>query len=37
MATQQQTVDVLVVGTGASGMSAAVTAAHQGLDRKSVV
>ncbi len=29
---QQTTVDVLVVGTGASGMSAAVTAAHHGLE-----
>jgi succinate dehydrogenase/fumarate reductase flavoprotein subunit len=32
MAQQQITVDVLVAGTGASGMSAAVTAASQGLD-----
>lgn len=31
MATHQHEYDVLVVGTGASGMSAAVTAAHQGL------
>ena len=31
MATHQHEFDVLVVGTGASGMSAAVTAAHQGL------
>jgi succinate dehydrogenase/fumarate reductase flavoprotein subunit len=29
--TQQHQYDVLVVGTGASGMAAAVTAAHQGL------
>ena len=29
---QEITVDVLVAGTGASGMSAAVTAAHHGLD-----
>ena len=29
---EEITVDVLVVGTGASGMSAAVTAAHHGLD-----
>jgi succinate dehydrogenase/fumarate reductase flavoprotein subunit len=32
MAGDEIAVDVLVVGTGASGMSAAVTAAHQGLD-----
>ncbi|NDZ18079.1 3-oxosteroid 1-dehydrogenase [Variovorax sp. WS11] len=31
MGTQETEYDVLVVGTGASGMSAAVTAAHQGL------
>lgn len=31
MASLQHEFDVLVVGTGASGMSAAVTAAHQGL------
>ena len=31
MKTQAQEYDVLVVGTGASGMAAAVTAAHQGL------
>jgi succinate dehydrogenase/fumarate reductase flavoprotein subunit len=32
MAQEEITVDVLVVGTGASGMAAAVTAAAQGLD-----
>jgi len=32
MAAEEIAVDVLVVGTGASGMSAAVTAAHHGLD-----
>ena len=31
MSKQETEYDVLVVGTGASGMSAAVTAAHQGL------
>src|SRR5499433_4326556 len=32
MAAEEIAVDVLVVGTGASGMSAAVTAAHHGLE-----
>ena len=32
MATEEMEVDVLVAGTGASGMSAAVTAAHHGLE-----
>jgi succinate dehydrogenase/fumarate reductase flavoprotein subunit len=32
MSTEEITVDVLVVGTGASGMSAAVTSAFQGLE-----
>src|SRR3954465_14092928 len=32
MAQEEITVDVLVVGTGASGMATAVTAAAQGLD-----
>jgi succinate dehydrogenase/fumarate reductase flavoprotein subunit len=32
MATEEIEVDVLVAGTGASGMSAAVTAAHHGLE-----
>ena len=32
MASKEHVVDVLVVGTGASGMSAAITAAHHGCD-----
>ena len=32
MTQEEITVDVLVVGTGASGMAAAVTAAAQGLE-----
>jgi succinate dehydrogenase/fumarate reductase flavoprotein subunit len=34
MAQEEITVDVLVVGTGASGMATAVTAASQGLEVK---
>jgi len=32
MATETRTCDVLVIGTGASGMAAAITAASRGLD-----
>ena len=32
MAAKEITVDVLIVGAGAAGMSAAVTAAHHGCD-----